>query len=106
MTKPSLGQKELEDKVAERLNELTPEIVHLAVEIILDSIADTLAAGQEVCLRGFGRFIPRHYPKAKRKKIGLLFHPSPRLKEMVGAAERTEERAADLTAKDAELTAP
>jgi nucleoid DNA-binding protein len=61
--------------------ELPREVAELAVELFLEAMVDGLAEGREICLRGFGRFIPRFYAKAKTKRLGILFHPSPHLHE-------------------------
>jgi nucleoid DNA-binding protein len=74
-----LKKKDLITRVMDLNRELPTEITQAAAELIVKSIADSLAEGREVCLRGFGRFIPRFYPETRKKKIGLLFHPSPRL---------------------------
>jgi nucleoid DNA-binding protein len=74
-----LKKKDLLQRVVDLNRKLPQEITVGAAELILTTIADSLADGQEVCLRSFGRFIPRFYSKSKNKRIGLLFHPSPRL---------------------------
>ncbi|MDR2353075.1 MAG: hypothetical protein LBF22_07905 [Deltaproteobacteria bacterium] len=63
--------------------EFPPQVTRLAGEIIFDSLKTALSRGQDVSLRGFGRFIPRTYGRKSRKKMGLLFHPSPQLIELV-----------------------
>jgi hypothetical protein len=73
--------KALKAMVVRRSPDSIDVIVEAAVDVILETIADALAHGRGVCLRGFGRFIPRHYVDSSTKKIGLLFHPSPRLKK-------------------------
>jgi nucleoid DNA-binding protein len=76
-------KKDLVDRVAMFRDAVPRDVVRLAVDLTLEAMADGLAEGREVCLRGFGRFIPRRYEKAKNKKIGLLFHASPRLKSKI-----------------------
>ncbi|MDR1084194.1 MAG: HU family DNA-binding protein [Deltaproteobacteria bacterium] len=74
-----LKKKDLIIRVTDLNRELPAEITQAAAELIIKSMADSLAEGREVCLRGFGRFIPRFYTETRNKKTGLLFHPSPRL---------------------------
>jgi hypothetical protein len=76
-----LKKKGLTSMVAESLQDIPPEITETVMDIIIDRIAQSLADGQEVTLRGFGRIIPRHYQNTPSKKLGLLFHPSPTLTE-------------------------
>ncbi|MDR0550258.1 MAG: HU family DNA-binding protein [Deltaproteobacteria bacterium] len=83
----SFNKKELLERVIELNRELPNELLRQAVDLLLGAIGDGLAEGREVCLRGFGRFIPRYYPRAKTKKLGLLFHPSPRLRFKVSEEE-------------------
>jgi nucleoid DNA-binding protein len=70
--------------VAKRHPDIPQQVVKLAGEIIFETLHETLGKGKPVSLRGFGRLIPRHYrDRKKRKKFGLLFHPSPRLVSLV-----------------------
>ncbi|MDR1608046.1 MAG: HU family DNA-binding protein [Deltaproteobacteria bacterium] len=79
-----IGQKELLERVARLSSELSPILAMTAAENILLTVAEGLGQGREVCIRGFGRFMPRHYAQAKNKKLGVVFHASPRL---LGQAE-------------------
>jgi nucleoid DNA-binding protein len=60
-----------------------PELVSHAMGIILTQARQALAKGRPVTLRGFGRFIPRHYPASGQKKYGLVFRASPKLTGIV-----------------------
>jgi hypothetical protein len=71
--------KDLLDRVVELGSDLPPQVTRMAASLMLEAMAEGLSEGREVCLRGFGRFIPRFYAKSNNKKLGILFHPSPRL---------------------------
>ncbi|MDR0882542.1 MAG: hypothetical protein LBP55_08365 [Candidatus Adiutrix sp.] len=69
-------------RLAVRLKRLTPnfpaELLQAAMKEIISALGGALAAGRPVILRGFGRFEVRRY-RAGRKKVGLVFRPSPEL---------------------------
>ncbi|MDR1313640.1 MAG: hypothetical protein LBQ12_08070 [Deltaproteobacteria bacterium] len=73
-------------EVVRRLPDIPPQVTRLAVEIVIQALPDGLAEGRPVSLRGFGRLIPRRYSGSSSKKIGLLFHASPRLAKIVEEA--------------------
>ena len=60
-----------------------PELITHAMNIILAQVRQSLARGRPVTLRGFGRFIPRHYPASGQKKYGLVFRASPKLTNLI-----------------------
>ena len=74
-----LKKQDLLSKVAEEHPDIPRQIVETVGDLIIRKISDALAGGQEVSLRGFGRIIPRYYQNTPNKRLGLLFHPSPKL---------------------------
>ncbi|MDR1041381.1 MAG: hypothetical protein LBR80_14725 [Deltaproteobacteria bacterium] len=79
MTREALTKNGLMTMVALRLPDIPPQVTRMAGDLIFQAIHDGLAEGRPVSLRGFGRLIPRLYADGSPKKLGLLFHPSPRL---------------------------
>ncbi|MBS3896704.1 integration host factor subunit beta [Silanimonas sp.] len=51
-----MTKSELIDALAQRQSHLKPEDVELAVKSLLDMMADALARGQRIEVRGFGSF--------------------------------------------------
>ena len=86
MAKQTLNKRGLLALVASRHEDVHRDISKTSVEIIIETIADALAQGRPVALRGFGRLIPRRYDRSSNKRFGLLFHPSPRLVDLVNDA--------------------
>jgi nucleoid DNA-binding protein len=75
-----LNKKALIARVAEtRADDIPPHLTATVMELIIGDVAGALSEGREVVLRGFGRIIPRFYHNSPAKRVGLLFHPSPRL---------------------------
>jgi hypothetical protein len=79
-----LNQKAILERLIKETPDIPPAVLKTAVGTIFQSVHHALGQGQTVTLRGFGRFIPRCYP-AGPKKVGLLFHPSPRLDEIINS---------------------
>jgi hypothetical protein len=79
MTREALTKNGLMALVALRLPDIPPQVTRMAADLIFQAIPEGLAEGRPVSLRGFGRLIPRLYADGSPKKLGLLFHPSPRL---------------------------
>lgn len=75
----SMLKKELVDKISDNLT-LHKQDVNVAVDIILDSMAEALAEGRRVELRGFGSFSTRSR-KARQTK-------NPRTGVMMDIGER------------------
>jgi len=75
----SMLKKELVDKISDNLA-LQKQDVSVAVDIILDSMADALSEGRRVELRGFGSFSTRKR-KARQTK-------NPRTGVMMDIGER------------------
>ena len=75
----SMLKKELVDKISDSLA-LHKQDVNVAVDIILDSMAEALAEGRRVELRGFGSFSTRSR-KARQTK-------NPRTGVMMDIGER------------------
>jgi nucleoid DNA-binding protein len=89
--KETLTKNNLLNLAAKRLPDIPQKVTKLAGEIIFETLLDALGRGRPVSLRGFGRFIPRHYNGGRSgKKFGLLFHPSPRLLSLVNKDKTTE----------------
>jgi hypothetical protein len=76
---PYLDKRTLAGIVAAALADIPKEISSTVVDLIFARIAQALVEGQEVSLRGFGRIIPRYYKNTPSKRLGVLFHPSPKL---------------------------
>ena len=51
-----MTRSELVDRFHARLRVLTPDDAKVVVGIVLDAIADTLASGNRIEIRGFGSF--------------------------------------------------
>jgi len=75
----SMFKKELVDKISDNLG-LHKQDVSVAVDIILDSMAEALSEGRRVELRGFGSFLTRSR-KARQTK-------NPRTGVMMDIGER------------------
>jgi hypothetical protein len=78
--------------VAVRHEDIPREVSRTAVEIVIETLSQSLASGRPVALRGFGRLIPRRYERSASKRFGLLFHPSPRLIERVNPHPKSPRR--------------
>jgi nucleoid DNA-binding protein len=90
--KETLTKNNLLNLAAKRLPDIPQKVIKLAGEIIFETLQDTLSRGRPVSLRGFGRFIPRHYDGGRSgKRFGLLFHPSPRLVLLVNKEKTARE---------------
>lgn len=55
-----MNKSELIKRMADKLDQLSSRDVDLAVQTILDTMADTLATGDRIEIRGFGTF-SNHY---------------------------------------------
>ena len=51
-----MTKSELIERLAESQNQLTAKDMELAVKLILDQMADSLARGERIEIRGFGSF--------------------------------------------------
>lgn len=60
-----MTRSELIDLMASRQDQLSPKDVELAVKLIIDLMAETLAAGERIEIRGFGSF-SLHYREPRR----------------------------------------
>jgi integration host factor subunit beta len=95
---PTMTKSELIARLAERYPQLVAKDAEFAVKTILDAMADTLARGQRIEIRGFGSFAlskrpPRigRNPKSGEKvqvpeKRVPHFKPGKELRERVDAA--------------------
>ena len=62
-----MTKSELIERLAESQSQLTAKDMELAVKLILDQMADSLARGERIEIRGFGSF-SLHY---RAPRIGL-----------------------------------
>jgi integration host factor subunit beta len=95
---PTMTKSELVARLADRYPQLVTKDAEFAVKTILDAMADTLARGQRIEIRGFGSFAlskrpPRvgRNPKSGEKvlvpeKRVPHFKPGKELRERVDAA--------------------
>jgi nucleoid DNA-binding protein len=83
-----LTLKKLIGLMIQRHPKIPSKVIKVSVETIFEAISTSLASGQEVSLRKFGRLIPRHYTKSPNKKFGLIFHPSPQLTARVNRKKK------------------
>ncbi|MDR2404928.1 MAG: HU family DNA-binding protein [Deltaproteobacteria bacterium] len=88
MADEPLSKSALLNLLVARNDKLPQQVSRLAGELLLDKITESLCHGRAVSLRGFGRFIPRFYKSTPSKKLGLLFHPSPRLVDRVNSPKK------------------
>jgi len=91
----SITKSELINRLLEKYAVNTITDVKLAVEILLEQITQTLAAGERVEIRGFGSFSLRHYPPRLHRnpktgekimttgKYGVHFKPGKELRHRV-----------------------
>ena len=97
-----MTKSELIEKIAAVQSQLSAKDVELAVKMILEHMADTLAEGERIEIRGFGSF-SLHYraPRLGRnpktgEKVQLAgkyvphFKPGKELRERVNASLRQE----------------
>ena len=52
----ALTKSELIERIADRQNQLSPKDVELAVKTLIEQMADSLAGGGRIEIRGFGSF--------------------------------------------------
>jgi integration host factor subunit beta len=60
-----MTRSELIELMASRQDQLSAKDVELAVKLIIDHMAETLAGGERIEIRGFGSF-SLHYREARR----------------------------------------
>ncbi|MDR1678069.1 MAG: HU family DNA-binding protein [Deltaproteobacteria bacterium] len=90
MTKKTLTKRSILSQLIKDSPDFPQPVIKTAMEIIIQSIQQSLAQGRTVTLRGFGSLIPRRYPEGP-KKLGLLFHPSPVLTDRVNERQMAEQ---------------
>lgn len=88
-------KSELINRVGKHFNNLEPNVIAEAVNLILDSMSDSLEKGQRVEIRGFGSFslhfrAPRnaHNPKTRERvmtapKYSPHFKPGKEMRERI-----------------------
>lgn len=99
-----MTKSELIERIAARQSQLSPKDVELAVKTIIEHMAQTLASGERIEIRGFGSF-SLHYraPRVGRnpktgESVGLSgkyvphFKPGKELRERVNASLLSEPR--------------
>ena len=57
-----MTRSDLVDELAARFSQLTHRDAEMAVKTVLDSMADALARGHRIEVRGFGSFTVNHRP--------------------------------------------
>lgn len=57
-----MTKSELIETLAKKLNQLSPKDVELAVKIVIDRLAQSLASGERIEIRGFGSFSLHYRP--------------------------------------------
>ena len=57
-----MTKSELIETLAKKLNQLSPKDVELAVKIVIDRLARSLATGERIEIRGFGSFSLHYRP--------------------------------------------
>jgi integration host factor subunit beta len=94
-----MTRSDLVEKLAERFDQLTQRDTEAAVKAILDAMADALARGHRIEIRGFGSFsINRRPPRIGRnprsgeqvvvpEKLVPHFKPGKALREAVDRAD-------------------
>lgn len=98
-----MTKSELIELIAAKQSQLSLKDVELAVKTIIEQMAETLAAGERIEIRGFGSF-SLHYraPRIGRnpktgESVGLAgkhvphFKPGKELRDRVNAALKTED---------------
>tara|TARA_B100000886_G_C20171028_1_gene386060 strand:- start:228 stop:521 length:294 start_codon:yes stop_codon:yes gene_type:complete len=73
----TLNRSDIEASLRKKFPELTKQQVSEAIDIILDSIVESVALDEKVELRGFGTFSkkfirPRTFTNPKTKKVSYL----------------------------------
>tara|TARA_B100000212_G_C27332657_1_gene515377 strand:- start:680 stop:973 length:294 start_codon:yes stop_codon:yes gene_type:complete len=73
----TLNRSDIEASLRKKFPELTKQQVSEAIDIILDSIVESVALDEKVELRGFGTFSkkfirPRIFTNPKTKKVSYL----------------------------------
>ena len=58
----TMTKSQLIDKLAARIGQLAPKDAELAVKSMLDAMAETLAEGNRIEIRGFGSFALNYRP--------------------------------------------
>ncbi|MDR2350804.1 MAG: hypothetical protein LBF41_09330 [Deltaproteobacteria bacterium] len=86
--KHPVSKTEILKDLVDRNKAIPPKVTRLAGEMIIDTILENIVLGRPVVIRGFGSLIPRRYTgETSKKRVGLLFHPSPRLSRLVNNPE-------------------
>lgn len=102
-----MNKSELIKKMSDKLDQLSARDVDMAVHAMLDIMADSLAGGERIEIRGFGTFSnhyrkPRSVRNPKTGEVGIYkpgkyvphFKPGKQLKTRVDASrEETRETA-------------
>mgnify|MGYP003352537746 FL=1 len=73
----TLNRSDIEASLRKKFPELTKQQVSEAIDIILDSIVESVALDEKVELRGFGTFSkkfirPRRFTNPKTKKVSYI----------------------------------
>ena len=75
---PTLTRRLLARQIRNLYPQFPLEVVEAAIREIIAGASAALVEGRPLVLRGFGRFTPRRYQSATKKR-GLIFRASPDL---------------------------
>ena len=84
-----MTRSDLVDELAARFSQLTHRDAEMAVKTVLDSMADALARGHRIEVRGFGSFTVNHRPARTGESVEIPekrvphFKPGKALREAV-----------------------
>jgi hypothetical protein len=84
--RPVLTRQRMAARLRSRHPAWPAELTRALTEEIIRALAEALRAGRTVVLNGFGRFEVRRYA-GPRKRVGLVFRPSARLKARYASLE-------------------
>ena len=72
-----MTKSELIDRLAAQFPQLVAKDAELAVKMVLDAMAESLAKGERIEIRGFGSFGLNYRPPRTGRKPGTSPSPSP-----------------------------
>ena len=75
--KDTFTRSDIEKSLRKEFPDLTKSQITIAIEVILDSIVESVALDEKVEIRGFGTFSkkfirPRRFTNPKTKKVSIL----------------------------------
>ena len=89
-----MTKSELVKRLSDRFHSLTAQDAHLAVQVILDEIVETLARGNRIEIRGFGCFRLRYRPpySSRNPKTGAAVQVNGKSVTLFKAGKELRER--------------